>query len=222
MGNNIIIEGMHFQRSREGDEECIFEDVSLSFVDESGIVLLFGPSGTGKSTLLYLLCGLLKPTRGIITVNDYRLSDPVSSRLHYRYRAFECTILFQNYPLVEWLTASENAKLFATEPEKAEECLAKLGLTKQRNRYVNKLSFGQRQRVAIAQTLLSNNRILLMDEPTSAVDQDNKISVMELIQASAQEQQRLILIATHDPELIDFADWMVNVNRYELEKRKVR
>jgi putative ABC transport system ATP-binding protein len=124
--------------------------------------------------------------------------------------------------LVEWLTASENAKLFATEPEKAEECLAKLGLTKQRNRYVNKLSFGQRQRVAIAQTLLSNNRILLMDEPTSAVDQDNKISVMELIQASAQEQQRLILIATHDPELIDFADWMVNVNRYELEKRKVR
>ncbi|MDI9473300.1 MAG: ATP-binding cassette domain-containing protein, partial [Bacillota bacterium] len=130
--------------------------------------------------------------------------------------------LFQNYPLVEWLTASENAKLFATEPEKAEECLAKLGLTKQRNRYVNKLSFGQRQRVAIAQTLLSNNRILLMDEPTSAVDQDNKISVMELIQASAQEQQRLILIATHDPELIDFADWMVNVNRYELEKRKVR
>lgn len=171
---------------------------------------------------MYLLCGLLKPTRGIITVNDYRLSDPVSSRLHYRYRAFECTILFQNYPLVEWLTASENAKLFATEPEKAEECLAKLGLTKQRNRYVNKLSFGQRQRVAIAQTLLSNNRILLMDEPTSAVDQDNKISVMELIQASAQEQQRLILIATHDPELIDFADWMVNVNRYELEKRKVR
>ena len=61
-----------------------------------------------------------------------------------------------------------------------------------------------------------------MDEPTSALDQDNKISVMELIQASAQEQQRLILIATHDPELIDFADWIVNVNRYELEKRKVR
>jgi NitT/TauT family transport system ATP-binding protein len=155
-------------------------DISFAIEDLPGIgefVSIIGPSGCGKSTVLNLIAGLLKPTEGAIFVNGNPISGPGCER----------GMIFQQYSSFPHLTVVGNI-LFgmkmnkkrmnldsAQRQERAMELVRQVGLTGHERKYPHQLSGGQRQRVAIARSLAMEPRILLMDEPFSALDEPTRL-----------------------------------------------
>ena len=217
MKNSIRMHDLWFKRS---DSEWVFEGVNVDLAFDHGVIMLLGPSGSGKSTLLYLLAGLLRPSSGELTVNGYSLDDSLSEATLTKYRTEECTLMFQNYPAIEWLTVYENVHLESDDPKRISQYLARLDLIEKKDKYPSRISFGQKQRLAIVQSLLSQCNIVLLDEPTSALDSDNKHRVLELVKETAVTQNTLIIIATHDLELQKYADAVFKITKTEFVKLK--
>lgn len=146
-------------------------------IPETGITALFGPSGSGKTTLLRCLAGLTKISNGALKIDgDIWQSDRVFRPPHKRALGY----VFQEPSLFDHLTVRENLNFGhkrsrrATEDVSFDETVSLMGLTKLMDRSPEKLSGGEKQRVAIARALLASPRLLLMDEPLSALDQDRK------------------------------------------------
>ncbi len=177
-------------------------------VGEGEFVAVVGPTGCGKSTLLNIIAGLRPPAAGEVRVFGERLRG-LNRRAGY---------LFQQDALLPWKTALDNAALgltFAGTPRaeahrRANEWLAKVGLTGFGDRYPHQLSGGMRKRVALAQVLIMDPKILLMDEPFSALDvQTRQLMENELLRLW-EEDQKSVLFITHDlEEAIALADRVV-------------
>ena len=164
---------------------------------------ILGESGGGKTTLLSLLGGLDEPTSGEIRLNG----TLITKNNLLRYRKEEVAFVFQNYNLIDYLTAEENVRLTAT--ESPFPILEKVGLTKeQATRSILQLSGGQQQRVAIARALASNVGILLADEPTGNLDEETASGIVELLQKSAHESGKCVIVVTHSKELARHADFI--------------
>lgn len=176
--------------------------LSLS-VESSRVLVLIGPSGGGKSTLLRMLGGLEVPDAGTIVINDRRLlSDPVALQAYRRKNGF----LFQQFNLFPHLTALRNIslpleKVHDHSPDDArkmaEEALHRFGLHDHTHKLPAQLSGGQQQRVGIARAVAHNPEVLFLDEPTSALDPEMTAEVLELIQELAEAGQDIIL-STHE------------------------
>ena len=189
--------------------------VSCQF-EQGKVYAITGASGSGKTTLLSLLAGLDLPTKGTIEL------DGVSTKKLRRnqYRLNHVSVIYQNYNLFYHLTVLENAAypLYIRHiPRRkanaiAKEMLLKVGLTEdQFRRMPNMLSGGEQQRVAIARTLVSGNEIVLADEPTGNLDSENSKNIVEILKQLAHEENRCVIIVTHDPAVAEAADVMIHM-----------
>ena len=191
--------------------------VSLS-LNAGELTLLMGPSGSGKTTLLSILGCMLAPTEGAVRVCQQSTAglDPEElARLRREHVGF----VFRSFHLFPTLSATDNVRLaldIRGERSKAarvraREALAKVGLAHKTKAYPRALSGGEQQRVAIARAIVGNPSIILADEPTAALDGANGQAVMKLLAEIAREQGHAVLIVTHDPRLLPFADRVVHI-----------
>jgi putative ABC transport system ATP-binding protein len=167
---------------------------------------VMGASGSGKSTLLYMLGGLDRPTAGRIWVRGQDLTALDENELA-AYRQREVGFVFQSFNLIPTMTALQNVEfptLFARVPpaqrrERARYLLETMGLADRMDHRPTELSGGEQQRVAIARALVNDPAIILTDEPTGNLDSRTGAEVMETLTRLNQEQNRTIIVVTHDP-----------------------
>jgi putative ABC transport system ATP-binding protein len=182
------------------------------------LLLLMGPSGSGKTTLLHILGCLLHPAEGVVRLHGqsiHDLSEDELSALRLKHFGF----VFQAYNLFPMLTATENVLVafdlarreIKASRARARELLALVGLEKRLDAYPGELSSGQKQRVAIARALAAGPEILMADEPTAALDSENGLKAMELFHMLAHSYGRAVVIVTHDPRIVHFADRIVRL-----------
>lgn len=170
-------------------------------------VLLTGGSGTGKSTLLSLICGLLEPTVGEVRIAGTPVHS-LSGAARDRFRGRHIGVIFQTFNLLIGFTARENvlaALLFSSTPpaehaSRAEAALKRLGIARPDAR-VERLSVGQQQRVAVARAIVCSPDLVLADEPTASLDPANGIAAMDLIQETCREAGAALVCVSHDPSL---------------------
>lgn len=173
---------------------------------KSSSVLLMGPSGCGKTTLLLTLAGLARPLSGSVEITGINpVQLPAAER--DRFRGRNLGFVFQNVNLVAGLTVLENVLLGAfaagvpQDRARACELLERMGLSWQLQQRAEKLSRGQAQRVAIARAMLLRPKIILCDEPTASLDDENCAAVADLLSLAMTETQASLVIATHDRRL---------------------
>lgn len=173
-------------------------------IKDGELVAIIGKSGSGKTTLLNLLGCLDAATDGKAFYNDTEitsLNDSGAADFRLRHIGF----VFQFFDLLPELTAAENillpARLAKKSSEKYQEIVDGLGLTERVNHYPSQLSGGQQQRVAIARAMINDPEVLLCDEPTGNLDERSGKEVMELLLKMNREQNKTILIVTHNPEI---------------------
>ena len=185
-------------------------DVSLD-IHKGEFVVIVGESGSGKSTLLNMLGAIDKPTRGKITVKGRDITSLKEKELT-KYRRDEVGFVYPFFYLVNDITALQNVMLVRgyKEVRQAETLLAKVGLLDKKDKYPRQLSGGQQQKVAIARALNKEGDLLLLDEPTGALDEASGIKVLELIQALHQEGRTIILV-THTKEIGSLAERVIKM-----------
>jgi putative ABC transport system ATP-binding protein len=186
--------------------------VSLA-VEPGEIVLIMGPSGSGKTTLLSMMGALLKPTQGSIHLDGAEISALSEGRLpDIRLRQFG--FVFQDFNLLSALSVLENVAIVAelaglnghAARDKATELLTDLGLGERLSFLPEKLSGGEKQRVAIARSLINDPALILADEPTANLDSKIGHEIMRLLRRIAKEQGRSVVIVSHDQRIRDIAD----------------
>ncbi|HXN03742.1 MAG TPA: ABC transporter ATP-binding protein [Candidatus Acidoferrum sp.] len=185
------------------------DTVSLS-VDQGSFVGLIGPSGSGKSSLMYLLSGLKRPTRGTVAFDgqDYRqISTPGLMSLRRQRYGF----VFQQHFLINYLTALENVMVGAVKRNHdvvayAQELLRRVGLGDKLRQRPYQLSIGERQRVAVARALVHRPAIVFADEPTASLDQATGREVINLLVDYRSRAGGSVVVVTHDPAMLTGAD----------------
>jgi putative ABC transport system ATP-binding protein len=193
------------------------DDVSLD-VETGELVLLTGPSGSGKTTLLSILGGILQATSGTVRIDGQELVG-LRERALPRIRLERIGFVFQAFNLFPTLSALQNVMLAldlkgvrgAAARQRAAGLLDEVGLGAKLHAYPADLSGGQKQRVAIARALAGDPPIVLADEPTAALDSTSGHTVMRLMQRLARERRRAVVIVTHDPRMVGYADRIVRL-----------
>lgn len=196
---------------------------NVNFKANAGeMTLILGPSGSGKSTLLTILGGLQKPTSGDVLINNH-VTQNESNKESEKIRLNEIGFVLQSYNLVPYLTGKEQFELVDkvkhtnnVPTQEFDHILNLLGIKKLLNKYPNELSGGQAQRVAIARAIYANPAIILADEPTAALDSDRVIEVGKLLNNIAHQQNKAVVVVTHDLRLQDFADHIYDLIDGEL------
>jgi putative ABC transport system ATP-binding protein len=209
---------------KDGDKTIdAVHDISIAIEDHQFIGIL-GPSGSGKSSLLYLLSSLRKPTHGEIYLDD-RAYSKMSERERVALRRSEFGFVFQRHFLINYLTALENVMVSASmqnkaHAEQAKALLADLGMADKLHRFPYELSGGERQRVAIARAMIHRPRAIFADEPTGLLDRRTGLQVMALLH-TYREQGSLIAV-THNPEILADADLIVTMRDGQIADVKDR
>jgi len=170
--------------------------------------LLLGQSGSGKTTLLHILTGILKPTHGEVSIADTNLYQLSSKNLD-QFRGRNIGIIFQRPHLIKSLTIGENlalAQSFAklpTNQQRIDEVLTSLEMQHKKNAYPSELSQGQLQRISIARAVINKPALLIADEPTSSLDDQNAEAVLNLLMQQSGLNQATLVVATHDKRVKD-------------------
>ena len=193
-----------------------FSDLSMD-VDSGELVLLMGPSGCGKTTLVSCLAGVLTPARGTIRLGDVEVTALRGAALA-RYRRRTCGVVFQSFNLIQSLSALENIAVplqnagatWSNARAEAVLLLSDVGLADQAIRLPGQLSGGQQQRVAIARALGGNPPLLLADEPTAHLDDEQAYAIARILRDLARPG-RIVIVATHDDRLVASADRVVRL-----------
>jgi len=185
--------------------------------DSSNALLITGSSGKGKTTLLHLLAGLLRPKNGEIIIENVDISSLSEKQLD-QFRGKNIGLILQQSHFIASMTVLENVVLaswLATGKKavaKAEKLLSELDLENQKHKLPSQLSIGQQQRVSIARALINEPKLLLADEPTSSLDDENAFKVAELLEKLSKEYKAALVIVTHDSRLKNKFSNQINLN----------
>ena len=182
------------------------------------LTLLMGPSGSGKTTLLSILGCMLTPTEGTVRVRGDAIAGKNPEDLA-KLRRENIGFVFQSYHLFPTLSAADNVRLAldvrgetgSDAKDKAHAALDRVGLSSKTRNYPSQLSGGEQQRVAIARAVVGDPSVILADEPTAALDSENGKAIMGILAAIAKDPGRGVLVVTHDPRLVPFADRIIHI-----------
>ena len=196
----------------------------ISFDVEKGeFVIVVGPSGAGKTTVLNILGGMDTATSGKVLVDGAEISKYRGKKL-IQYRREDIGFVFQFYNLMQNLTALENVELamqICRHPLDASEVLAEVGLEERMNNFPAQLSGGEQQRVAIARALAKNPKLLLCDEPTGALDYETGKAILKLLQDCSRKRGMTVVIITHNQALTAMADRIIKVKSGKIASVKM-
>ena len=192
-------------------------------VPRGEFLALMGPSGSGKTTLLNLVAGIDSPTEGEIDIGSVQVHK-LSRRKLAAWRARHVGYIFQLYHLIPVLSAFENVELpllpdgqsRRDRRERVEAALSLVGLSERMQHFPRELSGGQEQRVAIARALVADPELLVADEPTGDLDREAADAVLNLLRSLAEEQQKTIIMVTHDPKAAAAADRVLHLEKGRL------
>jgi putative ABC transport system ATP-binding protein len=193
------------------------------------ILVMMGPSGSGKTTLLSIMGVILRPSSGTVLVAGHDVTALPERELP-GVRLRHIGFVFQGFNLFPALTAAENVAIALdlrgerrpAALTRAKDALASVGLGDKADALPANLSGGQKQRVAIARALVGDPTIILADEPTAALDSHSGKLVMDLITRLAREQQRAVVIVTHDNRTLGYADRIVHIEDGRLREDDAR
>jgi ABC-type antimicrobial peptide transport system, ATPase component len=188
------------------------ENCSFS-IEKGELVVILGPSGAGKTTVLNLLGGMDSPSGGSIIVDGNEVHKYNKKKLEY-YRRNEIGFVFQFYNLVGNLTALENVELacqICSDSLAPVTIMEQVGLSDRMNSFPSQLSGGEQQRVAIARAIAKNPKLLLCDEPTGALDSVTGQKIIELLQKTCREMGMTTVLITHNAVIADIADKVIKI-----------
>ena len=188
---NLIIKSLNFSYQNEE----VFKDLNLNF--NSGILnLVSGPSGSGKTTLLNLIAGLEKPSSGLIMLDDIvqssidKFVEPENRNVGF---------VFQDFALFPHLNVEQNIEFSGNgNKELLNKLINKLSIKNHLSKYPYELSGGQQQRASIARALYSEPKILLIDEPISNQDKNNKTEIIKIISEFIKEKEIVCILVSHE------------------------
>jgi putative ABC transport system ATP-binding protein len=214
----ICVENLRFVYPN-GDCALRVTDFTANAGESIGIA---GPSGVGKTTFLRLLAGLLIPIEGKVSLQKKEHSS-LSESARRKARLQGCGLVFQDFALLDYLTVEDNVLLpmrlagtLGDETGKqARDLIASLDLGHHWCRLTSELSQGERQRVAVARALVHRPKIVLADEPTSSLDERRKHLVMDLLAGYAKQHDAALVIVSHDADLLQRANRIVNVEDWK-------
>ena len=196
-------------------------DLSIE-ISPGEFVVLVGPSGSGKTTLLNLLAALDRPDNGEITVAGIDVAHlPLAAAA--KYRRERIGMVFQSYNLLPQLTALENVLLPMMARSRADErrgldLLGAVGLAARSRHRPSQLSGGEQQRIAIARALANDPLLVLADEPTGNLDDENARLILDLLCESCRARGKTLVLATHDRQAMRAADKMIELRSGELAR----
>ena len=187
------------------------------------IYAVTGESGSGKTTLISLIAGLDKPTEGIIYYDGRNISE-INEDI---YRSRMVSVIYQSYNLLYNYSALENITLMLSligykenKAVRADSILEKVGIQAEKRSYpVQNLSGGEQQRVAIARALSSESQMILADEPTGNLDENNAEKVLDLLISSAHETNKCVIIVTHSTAYADKCDVNLKMANGKIEQK---
>jgi putative ABC transport system ATP-binding protein len=182
-------------------------------IKQGELLLLMGPSGSGKTTLISIIAGILTQTEGECLVDGLDLNHlPDEEKTEFRKK--HIGFVFQAFNLIPMLTSEENVAIplilngvdRKTAEQKARNLLADVGIAEKTDISPAELSGGQQQRVAIARAMIHDPDLIVCDEPTSFLDHETGMKVMELLRSIVNERKKTLIVVTHDPRITKFAD----------------
>jgi putative ABC transport system ATP-binding protein len=206
-------------RYRDGDF-CL--RIPALHIPTGAITAIVGPSGCGKTTLTHLLAGIVVPTEGQITVNGVRVHQ-LSDAARRAFRIAQIGMVFQDFALIEYLTMLDNIlhpyrlntslRLTAQVREYAIGLATMMGLEDKLRRYIQHLSQGERQRVAVCRALITRPAVLLADEATGHLDPANKERILKVLFAYVHDRQATLVAVTHEEALLAAFDTVINLSK---------
>ena len=193
-------------------------------VEKGEWVSIMGPSGSGKSTMMNIIGCMDKPTKGSVLLDGVDIAKESAKNLT-NIRRDKIGLIFQQFHLVNYLTALENVMLAQyyhsiTDEKEAMEALDRVGLADRAKHLPSQLSGGEQQRVCIARALINQPEIILADEPTGNLDDANEEVVVELFRKLHSEGTTLIVV-THDIEVAEVAQRMIVLRNGKISKENV-
>jgi putative ABC transport system ATP-binding protein len=212
-----------YTRGKESIE--VLHGLNLEIAPKDFLAIM-GPSGSGKTTVLNLIGGLDRPSEGEVLVGGERIDNLSSSQLA-KWRARHVGFIFQFYNLMPMLTAEKNVELpllltnlsSAERMRNVQAALSLVGLSDRAKHKPSELSGGQQQRVAIARAIIADPTLLVCDEPTGDLDRATAEEILGLLQLLNREQNKTIIMVTHDPKAAEYATRTLHVDKGSVEQR---
>ena len=221
---------LHFVELRQVKKLSQMGEVTISAVDgidfqinRGEFVVIVGPSGAGKTTVLNILGGMDTCTSGEVWVDGKNIGQ-FRPRQLTAYRRDDIGFVFQFYNLIQNLTALENVELalqICKNPLNAEEVLEEVGLGERKSNFPAQLSGGEQQRVAIARALAKNPKLLLCDEPTGALDYLTGKAILKLLQDTCRERNMTVIVITHNSAIAPMADRVIRIKNGKVSRETV-
>lgn len=222
--NNAYVKLENVSKIYGSGEVRIVAVDEISFeISKGEFVVVVGPSGAGKTTVLNILGGMDKATSGKVLVDGTDIAKYNNKQLT-SYRREDIGFVFQFYNLVPNLTALENVELalqICKEPLDARTVLEEVGLKNRLGNFPAQLSGGEQQRVSIARALAKNPKLLLCDEPTGALDYQTGKAILKLLQEMCREKGMTVIVITHNSALAPMADRLIKIKNGKVSSMKV-
>ena len=216
MNTLLQFSDVHLQYQNGQNLTEVIKGINFS-INQNERLAIVGKSGSGKTSLLMLMAGLEKPTLGSIKFQNQELTTYSEDQLT-DFRKKNIGIVFQSFYLIPSYTALENVALSLeinfqkNALEQAEEILTDLGLKDRLQHFPNQLSGGEQQRVAIARAIINKPELILADEPTGNLDEENSQVIAELLFNISQKYQKSLCLVTHDLELAKKCDRLMKID----------
>ena len=186
------------------DGQKLFSNINLNLKPQKDL-LITGPSGVGKTTLLSILCGIQKPATGKVTYNNINIYDLAENKID-DFRGKNLGIVFQNFNLINSFTVKQNLEIAASAIDKQNsnlffDLLDRVGLADKSHLKVLNLSIGEKQRLAVARAFIGNPKWIFCDEPTSSLDDKNANIIANLIKEESSRCKASLILITHDSRI---------------------